>query len=209
MKVKALGLLNACEHVRRTYGDDALRQVVDTCSPQVRDRALMSVNIEWHPVGELIEFLEVASTVLNVSSRELSRECGAASARRNTRGLVRRALFHLGTPTFLFNRIASMWGQYNDTGSMKLLHLNDKLGLIEVRDVPAPHAVFCENITGWAMVISEAIGIKQPWVFHQQCRARGDGRCIWRITWRKTASDKHESALQRLGETEYPKPPDI
>ena len=204
MKVKAQGLLNAAEYVRATYGESAVREVLHGCSRQVQDRCSMSVTIEWHPIAEFIEFLEVAETILEVPRGELARACGAAGARMNTRGVVRRAVFHLGTPAFLLKRIAGMWGQFNDAGEMELLHLDDKYGLIEVRDVPEPNVLFCDTLTGWAEVVSETIGLVRPSVIHEQCRARGCERCTWRIKWRGLASDKHSSALERLGTTVVP-----
>lgn len=183
MNIKAQGLLNAGKWIEETRGPEALAEVLAECPLELRQRYETAIAIEWHPMSELCDFIRIAARVLGLSDRAIAREVGAVGARSNTRGIMKRALFYLATPNFLLKRIAGMWSQFNDRGSMKLSHLDDEYAMIEVTGVPEPDAVFCGTLTGWVGVIAEAVGLVDPVGRHVECRARGDERCAWKVTW--------------------------
>ncbi len=194
MNVKAQGLLNAAQWIEQTYGQPALRDVVRSCGPAVRDRYTSAIAIEWHPISELIEFLGAAETVLGKGDGKLAEEIGAAGARTNMRGSFARMLFYIAKPEFLMKRIATLWSQFNDAGSMQLLHIDDFSSTIEVKGVPEPSWLFCCTLTGWGREVVRAMGGSDPRSKHVECRARGAQRCVWKQTW--TGVSANEAAAR-------------
>ena len=183
MQVKAQGLLNATRYVEETYGQPALRDVIRACSTPLRERYVSAIAIEWHPVEELTEFLEVADRTLGRGDGRVAEEVGASGARANTKATLTRLAFYVSKPEFLLQRASGLWRQFNDAGSMALLGTTDRSVSIEVRDVPRPHWLFCCTITGWGREIVKAFGGIAPQAKHVECRARGGARCVWEVRW--------------------------
>jgi hypothetical protein len=188
VNVKAQALLNAVKWIEQTHGQQTLATIIKACSPPVRERFMTAIAIEWHPVAEYCELLEVTERVIGGRPGAVSRDIGAASALANTQGLVNRAVLYMGTPEFLMRRITALWSQFNDRGAMRLHHLDRSYGLIEITDLPEPHALFCSTITGWCGVISEAVGFGRGRIEHVECRARGHAKCVWRFDFETSVS---------------------
>jgi hypothetical protein len=183
LKIKAQGLLNAVKWIEETYGQAALRDVIRACSPAVRERYTSAIAIEWHPVEEFVEFLEVTEKVLGNRDGKLAEEIGAAGARANLRGAMLRIVFYVARPEFLMRRVAQLWRQFNDEGEMLITHFGDYSSGIEVRGLATSHWLFCCTLTGWAREVTYASGGVRTTVKHVECRAKGGARCIWDIHW--------------------------
>ena len=189
MQVKAQGLFHAARFLEQQYGRDALRDVLRACSAPVRERYTSASSLEWHPLEELIELVQIADDTLGRGDGKLAEHAGAEAARANTKGLF-RFVAHVATPEFLMRRIAGMWRQFNDAGSMELLDIDDYACEIEVKDVPDPHAIFCAMLTGWIAEVTRAVGRVRPLVRHTQCRAKGATRCLWDAKWSGVAASE-------------------
>ena len=183
MQIKAQGLLNAAEWIEEQYGQASLRDVIRACGPEVRDRYTSAIAINWHPMAEFVEFLEVADRLLGRGDGRIAEEIGAAGARKNMKGAMLRLAFYLSKPDFLMKRITQLWRQFNDEGSMELLHIDEFSSSIEVKGVTRPQWLFCCTLTGWSREVSNALGGQHPVVKHTDCRARGQSRCIWQLKW--------------------------
>ena len=189
MQIKAQGLLNAAEWIEETYGPQALAEVVQSCRSEVRDRFTTAIAIEWHPMDELVDFLRCAEAVLPTERKfEISEAVGAAGARKNTAGQLKRFAFYIVRHDYALKRIAGMWRQFNDAGAMHLRELDEGHALIEVSDVPSPEEHFCATLTGWCVEVTRAVGLGRTTAVHSECRARGDARCVWDVTWRNHQS---------------------
>jgi predicted hydrocarbon binding protein len=181
MNVKAQGLLNAAKYIEERYGREALGEVVRACSDATRDTFTSSIAINWHPVEELCEFVEVAEAKLGEGRGKLAQEVGAAGARANMKGLLLRLAFYWGKPEFLMKRAAALWRQFNDEGSMELTQFSERLVSFEVKGVVTPRATFCQIITGWCQETAVALGVKSVVAHHTECRARGGKRCLFEV----------------------------
>jgi len=184
MQVKAQGLLNAARYLEDTYGRDALASVLRATSPAVRDTYTSAIAINWHPVAELCELVDVAEAQLGNKSGKVARAIGAAGARANLKGVMLRVALYVTKPAFLMARIAGMWRQFNDEGSMELLEMSMEHATIEVRGIKEPLATLCQILTGWVEAVTQTLGAEVIVVQHTECRARGDARCIWEVKGR-------------------------
>lgn len=183
MQVKAQGLLNATKYLEEAYGQAALRDVIRACSEPLRERYVAAIAIEWHPVEELVEFLEVADRMLGRGDGKIAEEIGASGARANMKGTMVRVAFYVSKPEFLLQRVSGLWRQFNDEGSMALLGVTDYSATIEVKGIKKPYSLFCCTITGWGREIVSAFGGTAATSRHVECRARGAARCVWEVRW--------------------------
>jgi len=184
MQVKAQGLLNAARHIEALYGRDALGLVLRAASPALRETYTSAIAINWHPLAELCEFVDLAEAQLGDGTGKLAEEIGAAGSRANLKGVVVRLAVYLTKPTFLMTRIAGLWRQFNDEGEMILVEMSATRAVLEVRGLAEPRATFCHVLTGWVGEVSRTLGAEISTVRHTQCRARGASRCLWEVTGR-------------------------
>ncbi|MEO7094473.1 MAG: hypothetical protein ABI175_14555 [Polyangiales bacterium] len=205
MNIKAQGLLNAAKWIEAEFGQGALRDVIRACSVEVRDRYTSAIAINWHPMEEFVEFLEVADRILGRGDGRIAEEIGAAGARKNMKGAMLRLVFYLAKPEFLMKRITQLWRQFNDEGSMDLLHLDDYSSSIEVRGVTNPQFLFCATLTGWSREVAIALGGANPVVRHTECRARGASKCIWQLRW--TGASTTQMVQKNTPPSVFPPPP--
>lgn len=178
---QSAGLFNAAKWIESAFGQAALRDVLRSCSPEVRDRYTSAIVINWHPVEELIEFLEVSEKLLGRGDGRIAEQIGAAGARENLRGAMARAALYLANPEFMMKRVASLWSQFNDEGSMEISKFLPNEMTIEVKGVGAPHYLHCCTITGWASEVAMHFGWRSAVAKHTRCRAKGDAGCVWEI----------------------------
>jgi hypothetical protein len=204
VNIKAQGLLNAAKWIEEEFGQGALRDVIRGCSVEVRDRYTSAIAINWHPMEEFVEFLEVADRTLGRNDGRIAEEIGAAGARKNMKGAMLRLVFYLSKPEFLMKRITQLWRQFNDEGSMDLLHLDDYSSSIEVRGVTNPQFLFCCTLTGWSREVAIALGGSNPVVRHTECRARGGSKCIWQLRW---SGPSTAQMGQKSSPSGFPPPP--
>jgi hypothetical protein len=181
VNIKAQGLFNAAKWIERELGQPALRDVLRACSPAVRDRYTTAIVINWHPVEEFVEFLEVAERLLGRNDGKLAEEVGAAGARENLRGAMVRAAAYIANPEFMMKRVASLWSQFNDEGTMEMIKFDPEEMLVEVKGVAKSHALFCSTLTGWMAEVALHFGWRQATAKHVRCRARGEARCLWEL----------------------------
>jgi predicted hydrocarbon binding protein len=181
MKVKAQGLLNAAKYIEETYGREALGKILRAASPGVRETYTSAIAINWHPLDELCEFAELADVQLGTGNGALPEAIGAAGARANLKGVLNRFAFYVAKPEFLMTRVASMWSQFNDEGTMVVVEIIPDHAVLEVKGVKEPRATFCSILTGWAAEVSRGMGATSVVAKHIHCRARGGTRCVWEI----------------------------
>lgn len=186
MKIKAQGLLNAGHFLEEEYGAAALEAILAACSPAVRERYRGGIALDWHPVEEFVEFATVADTRLGKGDGAIAEKIGEAGARANMKHVLIRFLVYVSKPDFLMRRIAGLWRQFNDEGTMQLALLTPKESRLELTGVKPTYKIFCDSLTGWCRATTEAIGAIAPVARHNECVARGSKRCVWEIRWEKT-----------------------
>ena len=154
MQMRAQGLLNAAKYIEERFGRDRLGELLRSASPAVRATYTSCIGINWHPVEELCEFSERADGRLATGDGMLIQEIGAAGARASLKRVGLRVAVYRTRPEILMTRVAAMWSQFNDEGSMPVLEVvppgASEFGTtkIEVRGVVAPPTTFCRTLTG-------------------------------------------------------------
>jgi hypothetical protein len=184
VRVKAQGLLNAAKWVEENHGREGLRDVLQRCTPATRDRYTAVIAIDWHPVEELVDFVGAAETTFGSPGRtHIAEQIGAEGAKANMRSTLVRLVSWVTHPEFLMSRVAAMWNQFNDEGSMHLLKVDERGAQMELRDMTFVNPLFCALITGWCREVGIAIQTVSPVAKHIECRTRGETRCLWEIRY--------------------------
>jgi hypothetical protein len=201
VQIKAQGLLNAARYIEDEFGVDALRDVIRGCSPATRDRYTSVIAIDWHPVDELLDFLENAERVCGMGHLrgKVSEGIGAAGARANMRGTLVRLAVWISRPEQMMKRVANMWSNYNDEGVMNLLEVGDTISRLELVGLKRTHPLFCALLTGWCREVALAIRTSVPIAKHIECRARGDARCTWEVRYASIATKEPGSGTPGSG----------
>jgi hypothetical protein len=183
VKVKAQALLHGAAWVRDTHGGGALENVLSSCSAAVRERCSIADANDWIPDTELSDFLGVADRALGHGDGRIAEELGAASARANLRNFTLRLAFFLANPEFLMRRVAGVWRQYNDAGTMHVREFAAGRMRSELVGVPDPDWFICCSVTGWLREAGRTTGMKELAAEHVECRSRGREHCIWVLRW--------------------------
>ncbi|MEM6954371.1 MAG: hypothetical protein AAF411_25335 [Myxococcota bacterium] len=183
MNIKAQGLLNAAAWIRQTRGEAALQEVLERCPPAVRARHAEALPLEWHPAEEFETFLQAAESALGGMHGELAKELGAAGARKNMGGFMRRIAFYIMRRDYALSRVASMWRQFNDAGTMTITELDEAGCVVEVEGHDPPGRLYCCTLTGWCEVLAERVGAQEPRAHYERSVLRGDPVCAWRVRW--------------------------
>jgi hypothetical protein len=195
MNVKVQGLVNGAAWIEATYGREALGRVLQACSPALRDRYVSAIAINWHPLQEFLEFVGVADRLLGKGNGDLAQELGAAGARANMKSVMLRFVFYISKPDFLMRRIAGMWSQFNDQGTMELIHVEPYRLVIRVSGINEFPPLFIRVLTGWANVVVSAIASDTAVARVVDCVEKGEGaRCDWELRWSGTSSVRDPEA---------------
>lgn len=185
MQIKAQGLLNAAKWIEEEYGRDGLRDVLQACSPAVRDRYTEVTAINWHPVEEFLEFVDAAEKTFrgNQAQGKIADLIGAAGARANMKGTLVRLGIWITRPEALMKRCAGLWRQFNDEGLMSLVTVEEHVARLELTGVKRTYPLFCAVINGWCREVGVAVRAISPVSKHIECKGRGDARCIWEVRY--------------------------
>jgi predicted hydrocarbon binding protein len=189
VNIRAQGLLNAAKLIETRYGQSALRDVIRACHADVRERYITATPLQWHPMRELVDLLEVAERKLGKGDGAVAEEIGAAGARANMSGVFARLVTYITRPEFLMKRVVMLWRQYNDEGEMRLVVFDQHSLTVEVSGVPDPSWLFCCTLTGWCREILATMGAESPVARHVECRARGGNHCLWNVWWKNPLTE--------------------
>jgi hypothetical protein len=181
LNIKAQGLLNAAKWVEEQHGAPALRDILRECSPAVRDRYIAATAINWHPVEELNELLQVAERRLGSGDGKIAEAIGAAGARSNMKGILTRLALYMASSEYLMKRIAAMWRQFNDEGEMRVIDVTAAKVVLEIHGISKPEWLFCCTVTGWCREIAGALSVQNGVARHVHCRSKGDARCVFEV----------------------------
>jgi hypothetical protein len=188
MNVKLQGLVNGAGWIEATYGPPALAKVLRACSPAVRERYVSAIAMNWHPLDEFLEFVTVADRVLGSGDGAVVEALGAAGARANMKSVMLRVVFYISKPDFLMRRIAGMWSQFNDEGTMELVSVEPMRLAVRVSGIPELPPTFVRVLTGWARVVTGAVSAGHPMTRILSYVEKGEGAsCVWELSWTKTA----------------------
>jgi uncharacterized protein (TIGR02265 family) len=109
-------------------------------------------------------------------------EMGRASADLNLTG-PQRSLVHVGDPHYLLSLTESVYGYYYSTGKRTYERTGPKSVVLTTFDAEEVTAADCLTVIGWHQRAVEICGGNSVQVEHPKCRARGEDRCDYHLSW--------------------------
>jgi len=190
--VKGIVLRARTEFIRKHFGEDDWRRVLEALKPQWRPLlegdVLMS---SWYPLSILIDLSETADRVLAKGDLALCRTIGRETARLALQG-VHRSFAREGDPSFVIRVTPLLWSQYYDSGRSETESTGPSSARTSFHDFAEPHRAICLGILGWLEAANEIWGGRDVRVAEKKCRCWKDDRCEFEMQW-TDPSQGHET----------------
>ena len=180
---KGLNLSSRLRYVHEVHGEEAAQRLTRELAPQTQ--ALLERRVlphEWVPFSAFIDVNVVADRLFGKGDLALCREMGAWAATANLPRIF-KLFYRFGSPPFLFERAAKLWGAHYDTGRMESASDADGTVHLSIYDFGQPHRAHCLSVLGWCARSIEMSGGKVHSAVEKRCRLRGDDCCELVAHW--------------------------
>jgi hypothetical protein len=185
VRTKGTSLAAIVRFIRKNWGDNGLARLASAArSPDVAAVVTGTVLAgSWYPFAYFTELLDAATALFGEGADAFAQREGASCAEYDLRG-VYRAFVRLTSPGFVIERSGKVWRQYYDSGELVVLEKADADVQFELRAFGSPHRGHCGTVLGWSHRAAELSGAAGVRSVHTTCRARGDRRCIFQLSWK-------------------------
>jgi hypothetical protein len=180
---KGVNLVHLREFVRSRFGEEAWEQVVADLKPAAR--AIFSKRIllsSWSPYAVYVEAMKiVVERFLDGDIRKAS-EIGAydLEASLNT---IYRALYKMGSPSFILRTSAFLWRSYFNVGRMVVAESGRGFAVARIEEFTPPDEVCCWDILGSVVRGLELSGATSVSPVHRLCPLKGDPFMQYEARW--------------------------
>ena len=182
--VKGSALASRLLWVRLGHGEAGLERLEHQASPELQPTLVNGVAMaRWYPLAQFIELIELIDRLFGKGDGALIKELGKFGAEANLK-TVYKLFYKVGTVRWILGRAARLWGAHYDAGQMLVVDEKPGETTLEIADFDTPHRVHCLSVAGWAEKSVEISGGVDANVEELSCRARGDERCLLRVTWK-------------------------
>lgn len=182
--VKGSAIQSRVLWVELNHGEEGRRRLFAALRPETR-KALEPpiLKSKWYPFFVFVDLNETIDRLFGAGDLSMVRTLARFGADANLTTIY-RLFYMVGTVKWIIDRAARLWDLHYDSG--KLLVIRQPGNDVEMRIVKfeTPHRVHCLSVMGWAERSVELSGGKDVRLVETACRARGDGDCSFRVTWR-------------------------
>ena len=181
-QIKGSVLKSRLAFVEQSFGDDALRRVMESLGPDDQRALRMILPSSWFPfeVGRRLD-AAIVSQVGNGDERFFER-LGEASAEKNL-STVHRGLLTQGDAHAFLAKAPNIYRLYYEKGHRDYEKTGEREGVVTTYDAETFSAPDCGTVRGWYRKALEMCGVKNVRVVEEECRARGGSVCRYRISW--------------------------
>ncbi len=176
-------LLARREYVTERFGGAGWRQVLRSL-PEA-DRATLDGSLlasAWYPF-ELNDRLDRAiAAVLGTGRKEIFKDMGAWSARRNLSG-PHKAFLAPGEPDRFLASTSTIYSYYYDVGRRTWQATGATSGVITTHDAETFSETDCLTVIGWYEEALKMCGARTVTMTEPECRARGAACCRYEVRW--------------------------
>jgi hypothetical protein len=183
-QVKGSAIAARLNWVRRYHGDAAVDQVRNamTLSAAAGKLQFGVAKSGWYPFALFIDLIETIDRVLGKGDGALYAEIAGQSAEDDMRTIY-KVFFRMMQPLFIVKKASQVWRQHYDSGRLVVVREGECDAELEILDFETPHAVHCESIRGFCLRTTQMTGVANARAVHTQCRAKGDARCVFLMSW--------------------------
>ena len=181
--VKGSAFHSRLSWLRLKGGEEGVRRIQEQVSAELAEILDEGVRMaDWYSFDAYVEFNLALDRTFGQGDLALVKALGRHGADANLT-TVYRLFLKVGTVKWILARATRIWGMHYDTGQLLIREFPGKEVELEIINFASPHRVHCLSVQGWAERASELSGAENVRLTEVGCRASGDERCRFRITW--------------------------
>jgi diguanylate cyclase (GGDEF)-like protein len=181
-------------YVRRVLGDEGVAEVLERARETTPTEELEDPT-NWSSYDDTLHRFQAAAEVLG--DPDVGRVAGADLFRHYSSAEVIELLRSLGSPAEALRVIADTATKQSTVVTMECVELTETSALVSaVTSSPIRRdRIFCGYTAGALSAMPTVFGLADAEIEEIECQTRGDGRCLYRVTWDPdTATDPESHA---------------
>ena len=166
----------------RQFGSGAVDRVLAELGAPEREVLSGVQAIGWYPVEPILRYHHALDRLFGTGDFSVCVAAGRFSATWSM-NTVLKVFLRFKSPMWLVDKATRVWGRYHDTGRWGVTtpgpnRITGTLHEFAVRD-----EAFCARLRGWLAGAIAATGGRDPSVTETQCACRGQGNCVFQLSW--------------------------
>lgn len=186
-KIRGLAFLGAIRHIKHSYGQEKLTELIRDGGPHVRETFRSRVNgLALYPYDALIELLVAVDKKFGKGDLEYCKVVGDLAA-RNDLETIFKVYKIKPSPEKMIVACTPIWGMYTeDAGYMEAVSTDPKGTILRITGFPKMHPAHCRLMEGWMIAAMDIVGVNVlPGACETECMSEG-GRyhefwCQWQL----------------------------
>jgi len=180
--MKGVGFLNLRAYVETLHGPKCWNEVLDASGTADRPIIESAVGVGWYSVELFARLLRSIDAVCGRGDLSLLSQIGEFEASQDFNRVLRIFLRVL-TPMQIFKVEGRIWRQFQDAGCWSTVRAADGNGMDAALSDWVVDEALCIELAGYLKRLVEFTGGRNVSVGHDECRARGASRCVFRYRW--------------------------
>lgn len=183
-QLKGSAYLSTLTFIETHFGAPAKDRVLARLSDE--DRAIlghMVLPIQWYPLAPFPRLLRAMDEEVGRGDLSLVTERGTWAAVQDMR-TVHKVLLKLLTPAWVVDKAMKLWPNFHTSGHWESKRVGDKGARAELKQLGIVDEAICASLKGWMLGLLQLAGARQASVEHVECRGRGDGNCVYQLSWK-------------------------
>lgn len=181
-QVKGAVLKSRLAFVEEQAGREGVERVLEGLDPADQEALRSILTIRWYPfpLGERLD--EAIVRVIGGGDLAYFERLGEASAEKNLK-TVHKTFVTPGDPHAFLGKAAMIYRLYYETGRRDYERTDDREGVLTTYEAETFSSPDCATVVGWYRKALEMCGANGVTIVEEQCRARGDEVCRYRVAW--------------------------
>lgn len=180
--MKGVGIVNVRAYVETLHGRHYWEDVLTLTASEDRPVLESAVGVGWYDVTLFARLLRAVDTVCGHGDLSLLGEIGEFEASQDFNRVL-RVFLRVLTPMQIFKAEGRIWRQFQDAGSWHTVPAKGGNGMDATLCDWVVDEALCVELAGYLKRLVEFTGGRYVSVGHDECRARGAERCIFRYRW--------------------------
>jgi hypothetical protein len=182
-QVKGQILKSRLAFVEENFGEDGLKQVMESLSPEDREALEEMLPMTWLPFEVGTRLDQAIVDVVGGGDPQFFDELGVASANKNLGGLHSTFLVK-GDPHAFLSKAPQIYRLYYQTGRREYERVGELEAVLTTYEAETFSHPDCLTVVGWHRRALEMCGCTGVEVLEEECRAQGGEVCRYRLLWK-------------------------
>lgn len=181
-QVKGAVLKSRLAFVDEQAGREGVERVLEGLDPADQEALRSILTIRWYPfpLGKRLD--EAIVRVLGNGDITYFERLGEASAEKNL-STVHKTFLTPGNPQAFLAKAEPIYRLYYETGHREYERTGEREGVLTTHEAETFSSPDCATVVGWYRKALEMCGAGGVRIVEEQCRARGDEVCRYRVSW--------------------------